>query len=140
MRKKPTFEELANSTLVKPAVRSAAIPYIPPNDSTFAVTELRQKMAEMQAQEVAGEQYRADTTAAAREFGATREFFEDLTKGVITEGGQMHQAMVDQHARYADAATRPSQLQQEAIMREHLSTREQIFKTNPICNRKWPKR
>ena len=74
MRKKPTFEELANSTLVKPAAAPVPIPYMPPHGATFAATELRQKIAAMQAHKHVGAEYRAETTAATRDFGVPRDF------------------------------------------------------------------
>ena len=81
MRKKPTVEELANGTLVKPAVTPVSIPYIPPHDATFAVTELRQMMAAMKTHENVGAEYRAETAAAARDFGVPQEFFQTLARG-----------------------------------------------------------
>ena len=81
MRKKPTLEELANSTLVKPVVTPVSIPYIPPHDATFAVAELRQMMAAMKTHENVGTVYRAETAVAARDFGVPQEFFEHLARG-----------------------------------------------------------
>ena len=96
MRRKPTFEELANSTLAKPTMAPVAVPYLPPNGNTFAVTELRQMMAAARAQENVCEQYRAGATGAARDFGVPREFFDKIARGSVTEGGEMHKNLIKQ--------------------------------------------
>ena len=76
MRKKPTFEELANSTLVKPQLPPALLPYIPPNDGSAAVMEhLRATMESLQRNEVNDERIQAEGAAAAREAGIPRELF-----------------------------------------------------------------
>ena len=81
MRKKSTFEELANSTLVKPALTPGSIPYISPYDSTAAVAEYRRMLTETQALEHINAEYRAETAVAARGFGVPQEFFQNLARG-----------------------------------------------------------
>ena len=104
MRKKQTFEELANSTLVKPQLPPAFLPYIPPNDGSAAVMEhLRATMENLQRNEVNGETIRAEGAAAAREAGLPREFFENLARGVATGNIKMHGQMMLQHRQAAEA-------------------------------------
>ena len=76
MRKQPTFDELANSTLVKPAVTPASIPYLSPYDATAAVAEFRRMIANTQAQERTDAEYQAATAAAARNSAVQRAFLK----------------------------------------------------------------
>ena len=90
MRKKPTYEELANSTLAKSVVKPVDNPYNLPNDNTTAVAEFKRMLAEDEIRQIIGGNYRAATTAAARESGLPRECFEDLARRVVTDGSNMH--------------------------------------------------
>ena len=119
MRKKPTYEELANSTLAKSVVKPVKIPYNLPNDNTTAVAEFKRMLAEDEIRQTIGENYRAATTAAARESGLPREYFENLARQVVTEGNKMHEEMRKQSPDAAAAATRLTQLQTETLLREH---------------------
>ena len=73
MRKKPTYEELANSTLAQSVLKPNKIPYNLPNDNTTAVAEFKRMLEEDEIRQIIGEEYRASTTAAARESGLPRE-------------------------------------------------------------------
>ena len=135
MRKKSTFEELANSTLVKPALTPVSIPYISPYDSTAAVAEYRRMITEMQALERIDAEYTAEAGAAAREFGVPQGFFENLARGVVQEGSQMHQEMMALHRNSAAAAARHSELQTDAILRDHATTRQEIVRNAAMQQR-----
>ena len=93
MRKKQTYEELANSTLAKLVVKPVKIPYNLPNDNTTAVAEFKRMLAEDEIRQIIGEEYRAATTAAARESGPPREYFEKLVEHLhpyLVKGKQIY--------------------------------------------------
>ena len=126
MRKTPTYEELANSTLAKSVVKPVKIPYNLPNDNTTAVAEFKRMLAEEEDRQIIGEQYRAATTSAARESGLPREYFEKLVDRVITDGSNMHNETRKQSQDAAAAAARLTQLQTETLLREHAAAQEKI--------------
>ena len=139
MRKKPTYEELANSTLAKSVVTPVTIPYIPPNDNTAAVAEFKLMLAEEEEREIIGEQYSAATNSGAREFGLPRECVEHLARHVVTESSKMHDATRQQRQDATAAATRLTQLQTEALLREHAFAQKRIQETL-VCRGKWGNR
>ena len=126
MRKKPTYEELANSTLAKSVVDPINIPYIPPNDNTAAIAEFKRMLAEEGEREIIGERFSAAASSAARESGLPREFFENLARNVVTEGSRMHAETRKQSQDAAAAATRLTQLQTETLLREHATAQQGI--------------
>ena len=78
MRKRLTFEELARATLVDQPVVTQSMPYVSPDDNTFAVTELRDELNRMRSAQVTDETARAAETTAAREAQVTPEFMRLL--------------------------------------------------------------
>ena len=67
MRRKPTYQELANATLAKTQLGAVTQPYVPFNDNALAVQELR-AMTDRLAQETRVNQQtqsQAFATAAA---------------------------------------------------------------------------
>ena len=67
MRKKPTFEELANEALAKPTLVTTPLQTVYTDDNTFAVTEFRNMMHELAQTAAAGEAARFEEATAARE-------------------------------------------------------------------------
>ena len=139
MRKKPTYEELANSTLAKSVVKPVVNPYNLPNDNTTAVAEFKRMLAEDEIRQIIGEEYRAATAAAARESGLPREYFEKLAERVVTDGSNMHNETRKQSQDAAAAAARLTQLQTETLLREHAAAQDKSEKTL-IRNGKWGNR
>ena len=126
MRKKPTYEELANSTLAQSVLKPNKIPYNLPNDNTTAVAEFKRMLEEDEIRQIIGEEYRASTTAAARESGLPREYFEKLAERIMTDGSNLHNETRKQSQDAAAAATRLTQLQNETLLREHAATQQGI--------------
>ena len=83
MRKTLTCEELANAMLTKPTVVAPPLPYLSPDDNTFAVTALRQHMIDL-ASEVAAAEARFGEATVARVAGVTPEFMREMAEGNTT--------------------------------------------------------
>ena len=131
MRKKPTFEELANSTLVKPQLPPAFLPYIPPNDGSAAVMEhLRATMETLQRNEVNGERIQAESATAAREAGLPRDYFENLARGIVTDFSKMHDQLRQQHKQAAEASANHATQQTERLLQGHASTLQEVQRSN----------
>ena len=127
MRKKPTFEELANCTLAKPQLPPASLPYIPPNDGAAAVMEhLRATMETLQRNEVNGERIQAESATAAREAGLPRDYFENLARGIVTEFGQMHGQLSQQHRDATAASANHATQQTERLLAEHAAALQEM--------------
>jgi len=54
MRRKPTYQKLANATLAKTELGAVMQPYVPYNDNALAVKELRAMTDQLAATERAG--------------------------------------------------------------------------------------
>ena len=126
MRKKPTYEELANSTLAQSVLKPNKIPYNLPNDNTTAVAEFKRMLAEDEIRQIIGEEYRATTTAAARESGLPREYFEKLAERIMTDGSNLHNETRKQSQDAAAAAARLRQLHTDALLQGHAATQQGI--------------
>ena len=123
MRKKPTFEELANETLAKPTLVATPLQTVYPDDSTFAVTEFRAMMNELAQAATAAEAARFEEAAAAREAGVPADFVRQMAEGVMTANSQMHEETRRQQQYFAATTLRSQQLQAETLLREQAATR-----------------
>ena len=85
-------------------------------------------LEEDEIRQIIGEEYRASTTAAARESGLPREYFEDLARRVVTDGSNMHNETRQQSQDAAAATARLTQLQTETLLREHAAAQEKLRK------------
>ena len=126
MRKKPTYGELANSTLAQSVLKPNKIPYNLPNDNTTAVAEFKRMLEEDEIRQIIGEEYRASTTAAARESGLPREYFEKLAERIMTDGSNLHNETRKQSQDAAAAAARLRQLHTDALLQGHAATQQGI--------------
>ena len=59
MRRKPTFEELANATLKESTVGPLQLPYCPYNSNSQALVDLQTMAQQLQAQQQRGEDIQA---------------------------------------------------------------------------------
>ena len=132
MRKKSTFEELANSTLVKPVLKPGSIPYISPYDSTAAVAEYRRMLTKTQVLEHINAEYRAETAAAARGFGVPQEVFESFAAGLVSQGSKMHEDLTKQQQHYAAAAQKQLDLQTDAFLKQHGTMRQGLARNTDM--------
>ena len=80
MRKKPTFQELANATLKESTLGPLQLPYIPFNSSSQALVDLQATMEEVQSQQQRGEDIRAATVQEARAIGVGPQVLESLAQ------------------------------------------------------------
>ena len=80
MRKKPTFQELANATLKDNTLAPLQLPYIPFNSSSQSLFELQAMREEVQAQQQRGEDIRAATVQEARAIGVDPQVLESLAQ------------------------------------------------------------
>ena len=123
MRKKPTFEELANEALAKPTLVATPLQTVYPDDNTFAVTEFRNMMNELAQTAAAGEAARFEEATAAREAGVPADFVRQMAEGVTTANSRMHEETRRQQQHFAATTLRSQQLQAEALLREQAATR-----------------
>ena len=123
MRKKPTFEELANEALAKPTLVATPLQTVYPDDNTFAVTEFRNMMNELAQAAAAGEAARFEEATAAREAGVPADFVRQMAEGVTTANSRMHEETRRQQQHFAATTLRSQQLQAEALLREQAATR-----------------
>ena len=108
MRKRLTFDELASSTLVNQTVNPSPLPYDSPYDNTFAVMELRQRMAKLRQDAEHAEDARYEEARAARNLGVDPELLRHMAEGITTEGSNMHEETRRQ-AQHHDAASQNRQ-------------------------------
>ena len=69
MRKKPTFNELAIASLRESNIGPVKLPYVPPNDASFAIAELRDMTGKLRAEEALGRGVQQDIQQAADTIG-----------------------------------------------------------------------
>ena len=108
MRKGQTFDELASSTLVNQTVNPSPLPYDSPYDNTFAVMELRQRMAKLRQYAEHAEDARYEEARAARNLGVDPELLRHMAEGITTESPNTHEETRKQ-AQHHDAATQRRQ-------------------------------
>ena len=107
MRKKPTFQELANVTLKENKLGPLQLPYVPFNSSSQALIELRETMEEVQAQQHRDEDIRAATIQEARAIGVDPQALESLAQKMTTSTSQTIQQLraEQQNAQAAEQKT-----------------------------------
>ena len=93
MRKKPTFQELANATLKESTLGPLQLPYIPFNSSSQALVELQAMREEVQAQQQRGEDIRAATVQEARNLGVDPQVLEQTAQQITTSNNQAMQQL-----------------------------------------------
>ena len=126
MRKKPTFEELARATLVQSNLGPLKLPYVPPNDASFAMAELRQMTNKIMSEEALGRAIQQAVQQAADSMGVAPADIERMMSGVIAHTSNMFQHQQQMHQRGVAASQREARLQHEQIMGVHVGTQAQI--------------
>ena len=119
MRKKPTFVELANATLVENSLSPLQLPYCPTNDASHASADLQAMTATLEAQQQRGEDIRAETVQEARNLGVDPTILEQMAQGVMSNTSQMHQEMMQQQQNAAAAQQRMNALHHEDMSRQN---------------------
>ena len=69
MRRKPTYQELANATLAKTQLGAVTQPYVPYNDNALAVKELRAMTDRLALETRVNQSTQAQVFATAAETG-----------------------------------------------------------------------
>ena len=69
MRRKPTYQELANATLAKTQLGAVTQPYVPLNDNALAAKEFRAMTDQLALEARANQQTQAQVVATAAETG-----------------------------------------------------------------------
>ena len=69
MRRKPTYQELANATLAKTQLGAVTLPYVPYNDNALAIKELRAMTDRLALETRVNQQTQAQVFATAAETG-----------------------------------------------------------------------
>ena len=132
MRKKPTFVELANATLVENSLSPLQLPYCPTNDASHAIADLQAMTATLEAQQQRGEDIRAETVQEARNLGVDPRILEQMAQGVMSNTSQMHQEMMQQQQNAAAAQQRMNALHHEDMSRQMAATQQAIARNADI--------
>ena len=107
MRRKPTYQELANATLAKTQLGAVTLPYVPYNDNALAIKELRAMTDRLALETRVNQQTQAQVFATVAETGLPPEAIQSMVNHAETQnrllealGTQMQQAHVAQtHAQ-----------------------------------------
>ena len=91
MRKKPTFEELANATLKEGTVGPLQLPYCPYNSNRQALVDLQTMTQQLQSQQQRGEDIQAAVVQEARNLGVEPRVIEQMAHGIMTPNRQIFQ-------------------------------------------------
>ena len=104
MRRKPTYQELANATLAKTKLGAVTQPYVPYNDNALAVKELRAMTDRLALETRVNQSTQAQVFATAAETGLPAETVQRMVahaerqnRLVETLGAQMQQAHTAQN-------------------------------------------
>ena len=120
MRKRPTYEELAATTLNKVQLGTPTLPYVPPNNAEFALMQLKGLTEDLRLRELSVQALRRDSEQVAAQTGLPPEVIQRLV-GASEASVAVSREMQQQQQHAQSANQRQQQLQTDAILTQ-LST------------------
>ena len=81
MRRKPTCHELARAPIRESTIGPLSRPYVPPNDASFAIAELRDMTANLRNEEIIGRNVQTTVQQTADAAGIAPADVEQLMAG-----------------------------------------------------------
>ena len=129
MRRKPTFEELANATLKESTVGPLQLPYCPYISNSQALVDLQTRTQQLQAQQQRGEDLQTATIQEARNLGVDPQVIEQTAQGIVTSNSQTFQDMRAEQQNAQAADQRGNELRHEDITRHMAQTQQAIART-----------
>ena len=115
MRKRPTYEELAATTLNKVQLGTPTLPYVPPNNAEFALMQLKGLSEDIRLRELSVQALRRDSEQVAAQTGLPPEVIQRLV-GASEASVAVSREMQQQQQHAQSANQRQQQLQTEAIL------------------------
>ena len=117
MRKRPTYEELAATTLNKVQLGTPTLPYVPPNNAEFALMQLKGLSEDIRLRELSVQALRRDSEQVAAQTGLPPEVIQRLV-GASEANVAASGALQQQVQQFQQASVRGQQLQTEALLRQ----------------------
>ena len=115
MRKRPTYEELAATTLNKVQLGTPTLPYVPPNNAEFALMQLKGLSEDIRLRELSVQALRRDSEQVAAQTGLPPAVIQQLV-GNSEASVAVSREMQQQQLHAQGANQRQQQLQTEAIL------------------------
>ena len=114
MRRKPTYQELANATLAKTKLGAVTQPYVPYNDNALAIKELRGMTDRLALEARVNQGTQAQVFATAAETGLPPTAVQQMVNHAETQQ-RLFTAMGQQFQQAQDAQTLQHQQSTECV-------------------------
>ena len=92
MRKKPTFDELARASLAESDLGPVRLPYVPPNDASFAISELRDMTNKIRNEDIIGRNTQTVVQQTADAAGVSPGVIEQMLAGTVAQTSSTEQS------------------------------------------------
>ena len=118
MRKKPTFDELANATLKENTLLAPLqLPYIPYNSTSQALVDLQALTQQLQFKQQRGEDVQAATVQEARDIGVDPSTITQVAQGIAASTSGAVQQLITNQQNAQAAEQRMNELRHEGLTR-----------------------
>ena len=116
MRRKPTCDELARASIRESTIGPLNLPYVPPNDASFAIAELRDMTAKLRNEGISGRNVQTAVQQTAAAAGIAPADVEQLMAGTVAQTSEA-MGSLQETIRHGNAtAAKMQQLQHTALL------------------------
>ena len=134
MRKKPTYDELARASIRESNIGPVNMPYVPPNDASFAIAELRDMTAKLRNEEIIGRNVQTAVQQTADAAGIAPADVEQMMAGTVAQTseamGRLQETISHGHA----TAARMQQLQHDALLSGQVNQQQLLAQSTGILS------
>ena len=134
MRRKPTFNELATASLRESNIGPVKLPYVPPNDASFAIAELRDMTAKLRNEEIIGRNVQTAVQQTADAAGIAPADVEQLMAGTVAQTSEAMGRLQETISHGNATAARMQQLQHDALLSAHANQEQLATQGNVLLS------
>ena len=134
MRKEPTYDELAKASIRESTIGPVKLPYVPPNDASFAIAELRDMTAKLRNEEVIGRNVQTAVQQTADAAGIAPATVEQMMAGTVAQTSEaMGRLQATINHGNATAASM-QQLQHDALLSGQANQQQLLAQSTSILS------